>query len=205
MVTSIPPHLRSRVDNMIVAALWYGPVKPNMDVILHPILKKITEFHDTGILLPSGLVMRPKLLMGVFDLPAKSAVTNTKQFNGKYGCFYCLDEGEVHNRARIYPPTGKHELRTTERMRYWALEAEQTGQERYGVKGKSVLGEHLEYPQCVPIDYMHSVLEGTFKHLMKFWFDQKFHSQPYSLRRSMQTINQLINKIKPIDQIRRLP
>ena len=52
---------------------------------------------------------------------------------------------------------------------------------------------------------MHSVLEGTFKHLMKFWFDQKFHSQPYSLRRSMQTINQLINKIKPTDQIRRLP
>lgn len=145
-VMSIPPYLRSRVDNMIVAALWYGPVKPNMDVILHPILKKITEFHDIGILLPSGLVMRPKLLMGVFDLPAKSAVTNTKQFNGKYGCFYCLDEGEVHNRARIYPPTGKHELRTTERMRYWALEAEQTGKERYGVKGKAILGEHHEYP-----------------------------------------------------------
>ena len=40
---------------------------------------------------------------------------------------------------------------------------------------------------------------------MKLWFDQKFHSQPYSLQRSMQTINQLINKIKPTDQIRRLP
>ena len=189
MVTSIPPHLRSKVDNLIVAALWYGPVKPDMDVILKPILEKISSFNVNSISLESGLLLRPKLLMGVFDLPAKSAVTNTKQFNGKHGCFYCLDEGEVYNRARIYPPTAEHVLRTTEGMKRCALEAESTGQAQYGVKGWSLLGEHLEFPQCIPIDYMHSVLEGTFKHLMKFWFDSKFHGQPYSIRKSIKTIN----------------
>ena len=61
--------------------------------------------------------------------------------------------------------------------------AEQTNTPLYGVKGRSILGEHVDFPQCVPIDYMHSILEGVFKQLMKFWFNSKFHSQPYSLRK----------------------
>ena len=58
--------------------------------------------------------------MGVFDLPARAAATNTKQYNGEYGCLYCLDKGVYQNRARIYPPNGARTLRTTEQMRKWA-------------------------------------------------------------------------------------
>ena len=205
MVTNIPPYLRTKVDHLIVAALWYGPIKPDMNVILKPILEKIASLNEKGIPHKSGVVLRPKLQMGVFDLPAISAVTNTKQFNGKHGCFYCLDEGEVYNRARIYPPSDKHILRTTDDMRRWASKAERTGQVQYGVKGRSILGEHIEYPQCIPVDYMHSVLEGTFKNLMRFWFDAKYHAQPYNLRKSMNIINKLLSLVKPTDQIRRPP
>lgn len=138
--------------------------------------------------------------MAVFDLPAKSAATNTKQFNGEYGCFYCLDKGEVHNRARIYPSHASHNLRTTKNMKIWATVAEETGISQYGVKGKSALANHVDYPQCIPVDYMHSVLEGVFKQLMKRWFDAKFHDQPLVLEDPSKRLisllpisNQLIN------------
>lgn len=136
----------------------------------------------------------------VFDLPAKASATNTKQFNGEYGCFYCLDKGQLHNRARIYPPTASNTLRTTECMKDWAIKAEET---QYGVKG--TFGEYLDFPQCVPIDYMHSILEGVFKQLLKCWFNSSFHSEPYSLRKHLSEINKIVYKIQPPNEIQRLP
>ena len=164
MVTNISPQQRVKMDNLIVAALWFGPTKPNMDILLQPILRSISSFSKHGIPLQSSgtqvAVLRPMVVMGVFDLPAKATATNTKQFNGKYGCFYCTDEGHVIGKTRIYPPTDPHVLRTTTQMKTWALMAEQTNTPQYGVKGRSILGEHVDFPQCVPIDYMHSILEG---------------------------------------------
>lgn len=77
-------------------------------------------------------------------------------------------------------------MRNNEEMKRWAAMAERKGEPQCGVKGKCLLGEHLESPECIPIDYMHSVLEGVFKQLMKLWFDPKFHSEQYNLIRSMQ-------------------
>lgn len=117
MVTSIPPHKRAKVENLLIAALWHGHVKQKMDVLLQPILDNIADLSRRGINAGSNSAIRPKLLIGVFDLPAKSSVTNTKQFNGENGCLYCLEKGVVHNRARIYPPTHTAlQLRTTTEM-----------------------------------------------------------------------------------------
>ncbi len=208
MLTSIPPNQRSRMDNMIIAGLWFGPTKPaNMDIIFQPILKNTIPSESSEQSASQQLTgyLRPFVILAVFDLPAKASATNTKQFNGEYGCFYCTDKGQVHNRARIYPPTDSHTLRTTEQMRDWALKANSTNAPQCGVKGTCVLGEYVEFPQCVPIDYMHSILEGVFKQLMKFWFNPNFHSQPYSLRKYMSKINEVLSKIKPPNEIRRLP
>ena len=209
MVTSIPPHQRTRVDNLIVAALWHGPTKPDMEIVLQPILENISSLNRDGIYVQNSksqpVLLRPKLVMAVFDQPGRATATNTKQFNGEYGCFYCLDKGEVHNRARIYPPDASHTLRTQEQMKAWASVAQTTGKPQYGVKGVSVLAEAIEFPQCIPIDYMHCILEGVFKQLMKFWFDPKFHSEPYSLRKYIAPINRLVSKIKPPNEVLRLP
>uniref|UniRef100_A0A1X7TR45 Uncharacterized protein n=1 Tax=Amphimedon queenslandica TaxID=400682 RepID=A0A1X7TR45_AMPQE len=181
MVTSIPPQKRMKVDNLIIAALWHGPTKPSMDLILQHVLASISHLENNGISYSPNVVIRAKLLMAIFDLPAKSSVTNTKQFNGEYGCLYCEEKGEVCNRARIYRPNPDMQLRDSERMKHLASLAESTGQPQVGVKGPCILGDYLEIPSCIPIDYMHSTLEGVFKQLMRHWFDPKYHSQPYSL------------------------
>lgn len=46
------------------------------------------------VLTPMGeLFVRFHLLAVALDLPARAMVLNMKQFNGKFGCCYCEDEG----------------------------------------------------------------------------------------------------------------
>jgi hypothetical protein len=56
-------------------------------------------------------------------------------------------------------------------MDQWVDAAEDGGCAVMGVKGKSVLADDIQLPECLPIDYMHSILEGVFKALIKSWFD----------------------------------
>ena len=68
----------------------------------------IRSLESTGITVDTvdgRKIVRGKLLMGVFDLPAKASATYMKQYNGKYGCNYCTDEGELIARnIGAYPP-----------------------------------------------------------------------------------------------------
>ena len=43
-------------ENIILAGVWQGPVKPPMNVILTPVLEKIRELNISGIpvLTPNG-------------------------------------------------------------------------------------------------------------------------------------------------------
>ena len=56
--------------------------------------------------------------MSVFvaDLPAKAAVLSHAQFNGKYGCTYCMQKGAVvekgRGHTRIYEHAAEYEERT---------------------------------------------------------------------------------------------
>ena len=44
---------------------------------------------------PEGVMTsRVRLLMCSVDLIARAPILNMKQFNGKYGCCYCEDEGQ---------------------------------------------------------------------------------------------------------------
>ena len=63
----------------------------------------------------------------------------------------------------------------------------------------------LELPQCIPIDYMHAVLEGAFKALLKHWFDSKYHGKVYSLRKHIPEIDKATFRIKPPKDIPRSP
>ena len=80
--TSLPPMIRMNSENMMVGALWLGPCKPPMKALLHPVLSKIENLQKTGITFPTSKGMKTlkaKLLVGVFDQPAKAMVLNVVQ------------------------------------------------------------------------------------------------------------------------------
>lgn len=50
---------------------------------------------------------------------------------------------------------------------------------RNGVKGDCLLSELVNFPDGVPIDYMHLLCLGLFKTILSKWFDSENHKQDY--------------------------
>ena len=78
-------------------------------------------------------------------------------------------------------------------MKEWATEAEKTSNPVFGVNVTSVLYGHVNVPFGIPIDYMHAVLEGVTKTLLKCWFQTSNHNKPYYLKRYISKIDKEIS------------
>ena len=167
-VTNLPPAIRIYLNYILLAGIWSGPSKPEMSTLFEPVLSKIDDLNTKGTCVSTSSgkkQVRAKLLMGIFNLPAKASAANMKRFNNEYGCVFCTDKGTLVSRnRRVYLPNNNHTLRAPES---WTDEAIRTSQSVMGVKGVSILSKVILLPECILIDYMHPILEGTFK---KKWF-----------------------------------
>ena len=94
------------------------------------------------------------LLVAVFDLQAKAMATNFVQFNGYYGCTYCLDSGEHISHRHLFLPGEEHEPRTAHHTQECAKSAEDSGTSVYGVKGRSKLSHHINI--CIYTNWLHA-------------------------------------------------
>ncbi len=180
-IVSLPPHLRMRKDFIMLAGVWFGPTKPDMEVILKPVLEEVDRINTLGLDVETpngGKTIGVKLLLSMFDLPAKSMAVNMKQFNGRYGCLYCEHPGETLFRGcLIYKPDIRCSLRTHDTLKINAERALESGEAEKGIKGPSVLSPYLNVVDDIPVDYMHTVLEGVTKQIMGMWFNSKHHKK----------------------------
>ncbi len=119
-ISSLPPHLRMDADYLLLGGIWLGPAKPDMKTILQPVISKIESLKVSLKTCQGEKQLRAKLLLSVFDLPARAAAVNMMQYNGRYGCLYCLDEGKHINHRRIYLPSERHTPRNDTQMNRWA-------------------------------------------------------------------------------------
>ena len=206
IMCNLPPQIRINEKFQILAGAWCGPKKPlDMSLLLKPVVNKLHNLLYSGIEAdtPSGKkLVKAVVLTGNFDLPAKVEVLNIKQFNGKNGCLYCEDPGEILTRGqRIYPPGAPHQARTEREIKRCGSEAEAKGEAVLGIKGHSILNGVVN----IPFDYMHCILEGVVKSLMTYWFDSKHHSQSYNMRPWIEEVNKMLTRIKPPHDFRRSP
>ncbi len=112
--------------------------------------------------------LRVKVVMGIFDLPAKASVLCTKQLNGKYGCSVCLHPGKrLWNNSRVYVPDSSIQERNHQQVIRNAMEAERTKTCINGMYGVSSLAHTFDLVTSIPIDYMHAVLEGVTRMLTR--------------------------------------
>ena len=80
-ITSFPPDIRMNVAYLLLGGICLGPTKPNMELILGPILTKINTMK-VSIEVPEGpKIVKAKLLLGVFDLPAKAMGVSLGKYN----------------------------------------------------------------------------------------------------------------------------
>ena len=207
VILNLPPDVRMNAQNVVLAGLWYGSKKPPMNLLLEPIMEKLRCFRMLGVTIetPHGpATYRAKLELAVFDLPAKAPALCSKQFNGKYGCSVCLHPGEYFRRRRIYLPI-QHSERTHESVVAAGRLAELKGDAVRGIKGISPLSRSLDLVDAVPIDYMHAVLEGVTRRLLRYWFLPKYHAGAYYLGSKLKTIDTLLLRQQPPHELSRPP
>ena len=141
-----------------------------MDIFFEPLLSTFRTLKKNGVSFttPGGkqtIKFEPRF--GLFDLPAKAPILNMHQYNGNHGCSVCLHPG-IWNGSRYYLPTeDSYPARTTLSIRSAAEMARKEGSVIDGIKGDSVLTGYVDLVNDVPIDYMHCILEGVTKWLVK--------------------------------------
>ena len=131
----------------LVGGLWLGSVKPDMNKILKPILTRIKKLEDSEKIIRTKVgnkKLKAKLILATFDLIAKAMAMNLTQFNGKYGCPYCLDIGTYEQHRTIYLPSDLHEPRIFSDVILWATMAQEMEEPVYGVFGPSVLSDLID-------------------------------------------------------------
>ena len=195
------------VENMIVAALWLGPCKPSIDVLLPSVLSKIDLLHTNGIefSMPHGKkVLRVKIVAAVFDFPAKAMTLNIVQFNGYYGCPYFKDRGIHKCHRHLYLPAEPHIAKEPGDIDAWARKAEEILKPVFGVKGFSMLMKYITIHH-VPIDYLHAILQGITKQFLECWINSDYSEHRFYLGNNVNDIDAYLLNIKPPHEFRSTP
>ena len=132
------------------------------------------------------------LLSSTFDALAKCLFHNVVQFNGYFGCPYCLHPGTTikmsssgaghsHVCTCDRETNGKTKQRTHEETVCLAIEAEKLKKQG---KSNTVVCTFQKFDVIsrTAIDYMHSVLLGVVKMLLTLWPDKSYNSEPWFFR-----------------------
>ena len=224
VINELPYHLRMRKENMILAGLWFGNKKPVMSTYLQPFLETFKEL-ESGIEMhspdkPEPFILRGYLLCGTADLPARSLICNSIQFNGAYSCWKCLQKGETakvgKGHTHIFPFIAnrpKEPLRTTDSVisdSQKSLDLKEAGVSKYiinGIKGPSCLAffPKFDVVNGIAIDYMHGVLLGIQKLLLTLWFSATHKGKVFNFHNQVSKADERLLYVKPTSSVSRLP
>ncbi|KAJ8316716.1 hypothetical protein KUTeg_005735 [Tegillarca granosa] len=223
VVNELPPSIRFRRENRILCGLWFGREKPNFPTFFKPFTELLWELYTDGFTITdeNGTEKRCRalLLQMTCDSPAKCLFQDFTQFNGYYGCPYCLNPG-VYNKighCQTYPyniesPSGCSELRThmdTIEHAHITRKNLADGKKKYAEKGVKGMSWGFSLPNfdiinSMCLDYMHAVLLGVMKHLLNLWFT-KDKMEMFSISKKIKTVQERLMQIKPPNNVTRTP
>lgn len=214
-IAELPPEVRN--NHIITAGLWFDrTLKPPMNLFLQPFCMKIQKCFDgiewTDPLTGKNITSIIKAPLLIADAPARAQVLNMLNFNGRFGCNLCEIETKQcsqvsgKRRVRIYPYKKNLILRYGSRMENQAANVDDSNDLVHikGVKGYSILSclPRLDLGTCVIPEYMHSVLLGVVKQVLRIWLCKR---GPWKIKKKFKKIDKFLLKIKPNQSFSRMP
>ncbi|XP_051157446.1 uncharacterized protein LOC127279252, partial [Leptopilina boulardi] len=174
VINELPYSERFKKENLILAGIWFDDKKPDANLFLLPLYNEVQELKN-GVVFEiddQNLPVNVKgiIICGTCDLPAKALFLNMIQYNGKFGCHKCKQEGARIGKIQIYPYLKNLSLRTESET---ASQADRVNKGPIcGVKGPTVLALLVyKWITTTALDAMHCVFEGVMRMLLKLWFD----------------------------------
>ncbi|XP_072170541.1 uncharacterized protein [Diadema setosum] len=213
VVNELPPDVRHK--HVLFCGLWFGPKKPDMNTLLTPLIseaEQLAQGFDWVDPNSNNVVhSRAFFLVAACDSVARPALRNCKQFNGQFGCDWCLHPGEVVEKGRgtvrCYPYIDPEPQARTQNQ--WEGDVPNASPENpiRGVKGPSLL---LFLPLFNIItgfvaDYMHCALLGVTRQFVRLWHDSAYHDRQWYLGNKTQDFDNKLLSTKPPRELRRAP
>lgn len=98
----------ARQNHVVVCGLWFNRKKANMNVFLKHLVKQLNLLSKDGFpvtIKGERRIIKFFTLVCSVDAIARSPIQGTKQFNGLFGCPWCLHPGawDASSRARKFP------------------------------------------------------------------------------------------------------
>lgn len=202
-------------DNIILCALWHDKRKPHMKMFLKPFADELQDLYHNGFecvpyMGDETIFIKVHAILCAVDTIARPTIQNLIQFNGEFGCPYCLQKGEILGEtagtARVYCK-GESQERTSEEHHEHIQLALEENKPVFGVKGPSAVNDipNLCTLRSYPPDYMHAWLLGIVKTLVRAWFDSSNHDKSWYLGLHLEGINERLLRILPPCEVTRTP
>ena len=207
---------KERKKHLVLHGLWCGKGKPRMESFLKPVTEELHDLGTTGFSWRNGnrwQTSKVHMVLCSCDSVARPTLQNIKQFNGEYGCSFCLHKGESVKKGRgytrVYPENigDKPPPRVHSEMIEYAAQALDSRHDVFGVKGPSLLYliPKFDIIQSFNPEYMHSVLLGVVKMFCEFWFDTAYRACTFYCGAHMVIVDSMLCNIQPPSEIKRLP
>lgn len=216
IVDLLPPELQKK--HILVTGLWFGSSKPQFSTFLKPFVEECKELAGDGMnwynpVDNSEYTCKVYAKTLTCDSVARCQLQGISQFNGYFGCSWCLHEGKRvakgngHIMAYPFIENPSPPARTHKIIRDECIKMVSGQVPSFGVRSVSPL---LLLPQfnmvsSFPVDYMHAVCEGVVEKITNLWFDSSNHREPWYVGNRIDEIDSRISCIVPPDEITRLP
>ena len=208
-INELPLHLRKQ--HIIMGGLWFGEEKPQMNTFLKPFVSELTELGGEGLCV-NNVECKVFALFLSTDAPAQAIVRNCKQFNGKCGCDWCLQEGTTLPNGNgpplhVYPYEHNIEQRTDTSRRKLAVTSQQTGVCQQGAKGPSVLMllPNFDCVKGICSEIQHAGFSGVTRQFLNTWLDSSNKDEGYYVGRQISTLDERLLGISLPSDISRCP
>ena len=203
-----------RKEYILLHSLWFGMQKPVMSTFLKPFVEDMNFLHTTGVTWTDRTgkekTTRCFPLLASVDSVARAPLQGVKQFNGKFGCGFCLHPGVVvpkgNGAVRAYPLSMPIPVnRTREKIIQDAIKAHDTGEAVNGVKEPSplLLLDKFDIIDGFVPDYMHCVLLGVVRQMVNLFFDSNNHTKPFYIGLALGAADECIQSMTPPSELHR--
>ncbi|XP_064469934.1 uncharacterized protein LOC135384673 [Ornithodoros turicata] len=209
MINELPPTLRQK--HMLLAGMWYGKNKPDMNMFLGLFVEDAKKvFSGVRWKSTSGNMITSRFvgLCCCVDSVARAPMQNHIGFHGYYGCNWCCHKGEHFAKAMRFPVTSETpEQRTDGQALRQMQKALEENRPVCGFKGPAAL---INLPTFgivsgfVP-DYMHTVLLGVVRTVTGLWLSEAKELYYIGKKSTINLINKRIMQMSPPYSVSRLP
>lgn len=164
-------------ETVLLVGTYFGKAKPsNVNSYLKPFVEDFLEINRNGLKL-FDKIFHLKIRYIVADAPARAFLLNIQSHTGYFSCHKCIIKGK-HYLKRMTFAGVDYRPRTDINFRNKTDKNHHKNNTPLVIENIS----DLRLVTQVPIDYMHAVLLGVLKYLLRLMI--KTRGKPYSLTRA---------------------